>query len=262
MTPSRETPDHTAGTAPGTRASGPPAAEPPATDTLFGDDAWAALDDAALDEEAGPLVARLRAGPRPTGPRGRADGVVDVRLLVARAVAEADAGGLVDVAWAVTDTPIGPLTLAATDVGVVRIGFGEEDAVLDELASEVSPRVVHLPARLDAARRQLDEYFAGDRRGFDLPLDRRLSRGYRRQVLEALSSTVPYGEVATYKDLAVVTANPGAVRAVGTAMATNPIPIVVPCHRIVRSGGALGNYGGGPEVKAYLLRLEGAHLLL
>jgi methylated-DNA-[protein]-cysteine S-methyltransferase len=187
---------------------------------------------------------------------------VDVRLLVARAVAEADADGLVDVGWAVTDTPIGPLTLAATDVGVVRIGFGREDLVLDELATEVSPRVVHLPARLDAARRQLDEYFAGDRQGFELPLDRRLSRGYRRQVLEALSATVPYGAVASYKDLAVATANPGAVRAVGTAMATNPIPIVVPCHRIVRSGGALGNYGGGPEVKAYLLRLEGAHLLL
>jgi methylated-DNA-[protein]-cysteine S-methyltransferase len=257
MTPSPEAPD-------------PTAAAP--ADTLFDDDAWARLDDEALDEEAGPLAARLRAGPHPrpadtpdggdTPAAGGTPGPEDVRLLVARAVAGADADGLVDVAWARVDSPIGALTLAATEVGIVRIGFGTEDAVLDHLAAEVSPRVLHLPARLDAARRQLDEYFAGDRRGFDLPLDRRLSRGYRRQVLEALSSTVPYGAVATYKDLAVATANPGAVRAVGTAMATNPIPIVVPCHRIVRSGGALGNYGGGPEVKAFLLRLEGAHLLL
>ena len=144
----------------------------------------------------------------------------------------------------------------------MKIAFGDEDGVVEALAAEVSPRVLRLPARLDGARRQLDEYFAGRRTDFDLPLDRRLSHGYRLQVLEALTATVPYGSVATYKDLALATHNPGAVRAVGTAMATNPIPIVVPCHRVVRSGGSLGNYGGGPETKAFLLRLEGAPLLV
>jgi methylated-DNA-[protein]-cysteine S-methyltransferase len=182
-----------------------------------------------------------------------------VARLVAAALARADADGLVDVAWAVEDTPIGPLTLAATPRGLVRVGFGGEDDMLDDLASAVSPRVVHLPARLDAARRQLDEYFAGRRRHFDVALDRRLSHGYRRTVLEALSD-VPYGQTVSYRDLAERTGNPKASRAVGSAMATNPIPIVVPCHRVLRTGGALGGYGGGLDVKAWLLRLEGALL--
>jgi methylated-DNA-[protein]-cysteine S-methyltransferase len=181
----------------------------------------------------------------------------DLDTLVAAALARADADDLVDVAWAVQDTPIGPLTLAATGEGLVRVGFGGEDRVLDELAAEVSPRVVRLPSRLDGLRRQLDEYFEGHRRSFDVTLDRRLSHGYRRQVLEALSE-VPYGETVSYKDLAVRTGNPGASRAVGSAMATNPIPIVVPCHRVLRSGGALGGYGGGIDVKVWLLRLEGS----
>lgn len=203
------------------------------------------------------LTGRLAAGPAP----GPGPAPADLGALLAAALARADAEGLVDVAWTETDSPVGPLTLAVTERGVVRIGFGHEDAMLEELATAVSPRVVRVPARLDAVRRQLDEYFAGRRHDFDLPLDRRLSRGYRRQVLEALSRDIGYGETASYKDLAVATGNPGAVRAVGTAMATNPIPIVVPCHRVLRSGGALGNYGGGPEVKAWLLRLEGAQLL-
>ena len=177
----------------------------------------------------------------------------DLGLLVARALTSADRDGLVDVAWAVADTPIGPLTVAATPLGLVRVGFGDGDTVADELALAVSPRVVRLPGRLD-------EYFAGARHDFDVPIDRRLSRGYRLKVLEALSR-VPYGAIVTYKDLAVATDNPGAVRAVGTAMATNPIPIVVPCHRVVRSGGSLGNYGGGADTKAWLLRHEGAPLL-
>jgi len=214
------------------------------------------------------LVARLRRGPgspaRPA-PRVPANGRMpdppgpedELDALVAAALARADADDLVDVAWAVQDTPIGPLTLAATAEGLVRVGFGGEDRVLDELASEVSPRVVRLPARLDGLRHQLDEYFGGRRRHFEVPLDRRLSHGYRRQVLEALSE-VPYGETVSYKDLAVRTGNPGASRAVGSAMATNPIPIVVPCHRVLRSGGALGGYGGGVDVKVWLLRLEGA----
>jgi methylated-DNA-[protein]-cysteine S-methyltransferase len=179
--------------------------------------------------------------------------------LVAAALARADADGLVDVAWAVEDTPIGPLTLAATPEGLVRIGFGGEDDMLDDLAASVSPRVVHLPGRLDTPRRQLDEYFAGRRRDFEVPLDRRLSHGYRRTVLEALSG-VPYGQTVSYRDLAERTGNPRASRAVGSAMATNPIPIVVPCHRVLRTGGALGGYGGGLDVKVWLLRLEGALL--
>jgi methylated-DNA-[protein]-cysteine S-methyltransferase len=143
---------------------------------------------------------------------------------------------------------------------VVRIGFGHEELMLDELASEVSPRVVHLPARLDAVRRELEEYFAGRRRSFDVPVDRRLSRGYRRAVLEALSREVPYGQTVSYKELAERTGNPNASRAVGSAMATNPIPIVVPCHRVLRTGGALGGYGGGLDTKVWLLRHEGALL--
>lgn len=183
----------------------------------------------------------------------------DLDALVASALRRADAEGLVDVGWAVEDTPIGPLTLAATPAGVVRIGFGHEDGMLEELASQVSPRVVHLPNRLDDVRRQLDQYFAGKRRTFDVAIDRRLSHGYRRTVLEALTQ-VPYGETVSYKDLAERTGNPKASRAVGSAMATNPIPIVVPCHRVLRSGGALGGYGGGLDTKVWLLQLEGALL--
>jgi methylated-DNA-[protein]-cysteine S-methyltransferase len=183
----------------------------------------------------------------------------EVDDLVAAALARADADGVVDVAWAVEDTPIGPLTLAATPRGLVRIGFGDEDDMLDDLAATVSPRVVHLPARLDDPRRQLDEYFGGRRRHFEVQLDRQLSHGYRRTVLEALSD-VPYGQTVSYRDLAERTGNPKASRAVGSAMATNPIPIVVPCHRVLRTGGALGGYGGGLDVKVWLLRLEGAVL--
>jgi methylated-DNA-[protein]-cysteine S-methyltransferase len=185
---------------------------------------------------------------------------IDVSNLVDAALRRADAEGLVDVGWVVEDTPVGPLTLAATPDGLVRIGFGHEDPVLDELASEVSPRVVRLPARLDEVRRELEEYFAGRRRSFDVPVDRRLSRGYRRIVLEALSREVPYGQTVSYKELAERTGNPRASRAVGSAMATNPIPIVVPCHRVLRTGGALGGYGGGLDTKVWLLRHEGALL--
>lgn len=205
------------------------------------------------------VVDGLRRGPAGAAPDAP---TADLDSLIAAATARADADDLVDVAWTVTDTPIGRLTLAATDVGVVRIGFGTEDDLLDELATAVSPRVVHLPARLDTVRRELDEYFAGERHRFDVPVDPRLSRGFRRQALEALASHVGYGETASYKEVAELVGNPGATRAVGTAMATNPIPIVVPCHRVLRSGGVLGRYGGGPEIKAWLLRLEGAAIML
>jgi methylated-DNA-[protein]-cysteine S-methyltransferase len=214
------------------------------------------------------IVARLRRGTglgtHPAGDpsvNGRAPAVEDAALgdLVAEALARADADDLVDVAWTVEDTPVGPLALAATPMGLVRVGFGNEDEVLEDLASHVSPRVVRLPARLDTVRRQLDEYFAGRRRRFDVPLDRRLSRGYRLAVLEELSR-VPFGQTVSYKDLAERTGKPNASRAVGTAMATNPIAIVVPCHRVLRTGGALGGYGGGLDTKVWLLRHEGALL--
>jgi methylated-DNA-[protein]-cysteine S-methyltransferase len=194
------------------------------------------------------------------GERLRRVDTADVAALVDAALRRADAEGLVDVGWVVEDTPVGPLTLAATPVGVVRIGFGGGERVLEELASEVSPRVVRLPGRLDEVRRELEEYFAGRRRRFDVPVDRRLSRGYRRTVLEALSREVPYGHTVSYQELAERTGNPKASRAVGSAMATNPIPIVVPCHRVLRTGGALGGYGGGLDTKVWLLRHEGALL--
>ena len=200
-------------------------------------------------------LAGLTTDPAGEGPEGL-DTVAD---LVAQALARADADGLVDVAWAVEDTPIGPLTLAATASGVVKIAFGTDESALDELAATLSPRLVRLPRRLDALRRELDEYFAGRRRDFDVGLDRRLSHGYRLAVLEELSR-VRFGETVTYKDLAQRTGHPKASRAVGTAMATNPIPIVVPCHRVLRTGGALGGYGGGLDTKAWLLRHEGALL--
>jgi methylated-DNA-[protein]-cysteine S-methyltransferase len=169
----------------------------------------------------------------------------------------AEAEGLVDVAWTTTDSPIGPLLLAATDEGLVMVSFHDIEAALEELARKLSPRVLHAPGRLDEPRRQLDEYFAGDRRRFELPLDRSLSHGFRRRVLEELVK-VGYGEVTSYQELAARVGHPRASRAVGTAMATNPIPIVQPCHRVLRSGGALGGYGGGVDVKRRLLRLEGA----
>jgi methylated-DNA-[protein]-cysteine S-methyltransferase len=200
-------------------------------------------------------LAGLTTDPAGEGPEGP-DTVAD---LVAQALARADADGLVDVAWAVEDTPIGPLTLAATTSGVVKIAFGADESALAELAATVSPRLVRLPRRLDGLRRELDEYFAGRRRDFDVGLDRRLSHGYRLAVLEELSR-VRFGETVTYKDLAQRTGHPKASRAVGTAMATNPIPIVVPCHRVLRTGGALGGYGGGLDTKAWLLRHEGALL--
>jgi methylated-DNA-[protein]-cysteine S-methyltransferase len=166
------------------------------------------------------------------------------------------AGALVDVAVATLDSPIGRLTLAATPKGLVRIGFRDEH-VYDELAARLSPRVVEAPGRLDSIRRQLDEYFEQRRKRFRITLDFALTTGdFRRRALEA-ARRIPPGETATYGDLAVEAGSPRAARAVGSAMATNPIPIVVPCHRVVPSTGGLGNYGGGVEIKALLLNLEG-----
>ena len=212
-----------------------------------------------IERRLGRLASALDGAGGRMGPASNGAAPEPVSELVAAALARADAEGLVEVAWATQDSPVGPLTLAATPRGLVMIAFGTDETVLDDLARRVSPRVVHLPRRLDAVRHELDEYFAGDRRDFDIVLDRRLSRGYRLQVLEALSR-VPFGQTVSYKDLADRTGHPGASRAVGTAMATNPIPVVVPCHRVLRTGGALGGYGGGLDAKVWLLRHEGALL--
>jgi methylated-DNA-[protein]-cysteine S-methyltransferase len=171
----------------------------------------------------------------------------------------ADAEGLLDVAYAEADSPFGPLVLAATPRGLVRVGLPNQtpDAVLEELAVTISPRVLELPDRLDTVRRELELYFEGSLRRFDLPLDWRLSHGFRRKVLRE-TARLPYGQIATYAQMAARAGSARAFRAAGSALGSNPIPIVVPCHRVLRSGGNLGGYGGGPEMKQALLRLEGA----
>jgi len=178
----------------------------------------------------------------------------------ARLVERADAEGLVDVAYATFDSPMGTGHVAATARGIVSVGLPNlaADRFLAQLAGGVSPRVLELPRRLDEARRELDEYFGGQRREFELALDWELVRSpFRSRVLHE-TARVPYGVIATYGEMAARAGNPRAYRAAGTALGQNPLPIVVPCHRILRSGGQLGEYGGGPEMKEFLLRLEGA----
>jgi methylated-DNA-[protein]-cysteine S-methyltransferase len=184
----------------------------------------------------------------------------DLDRLRARLAAAAEAEGILDVAYRTVDTPVGPLLLAATEQGLVRVAYPNQghDAVLQALADRVSPRVLHAPGRLDPVARQLDDYFAGRRRRFEVPLDWRLSTGFRSTVLHHLAVDVDYGHTASYAALAALAGNPKAVRAVGTACATNPLPVVVPCHRVVRSDGAMGNYAGGVEAKRTLLELEAA----
>ena len=167
--------------------------------------------------------------------------------------------GVLDVACRVVDSPAGPLLLAATDAGLVRLAYAVEDhaAVLDRLARDVSPRVLRAPARLDGTAHELADYFDGGRTSFDLDLDLRLAHGFRREVLHELRR-LPYARTASYAAVAAAVGNPGAVRAVGTACATNPLPIVIPCHRVVRSDGSNGQYVGGPATKALLLGLEAA----
>jgi methylated-DNA-[protein]-cysteine S-methyltransferase len=184
----------------------------------------------------------------------------EMDTLRARLAASAQADGILDVAYRTLDTPVGPLLLAATEQGLVRVAYPVQDheAVLQDLADRISPRVLAAPARLDPVARELDDYFAGRRHDFDLPLDWRLARGFRATVLRHLATEVAYGRTASYGTLAALAGNPKAVRAVGTACATNPLPVVVPCHRIVRSDGAMGNYAGGVEAKRALLDLEAA----
>jgi len=165
--------------------------------------------------------------------------------------------GLLDVAYRTIDSPVGSLLLAATPRGLVRVAYSSEnhDAILARLAAQVSARVLHAPARLDAAARELDEYFAGRRRTFDLPLDFQLSHGFRRAVLTHLRD-IAYGDTESYAVVAAAAGRSAAVRAVGTACATNPLPVVVPCHRVIRSDGTLGGYVGGAAAKQTLLALE------
>jgi methylated-DNA-[protein]-cysteine S-methyltransferase len=181
----------------------------------------------------------------------------DLDRLHDRLVAAAARDGSLDVAYRTVDSPLGPLLLAATDSGLVRLAYAVEDhdRVLETLATRISPRVLRAPARLDEAARQLDDYFAGRRQDFDLPVDLRLSAGFRRVVLDQLR-TIGYGTTRTYTAVAAATGRPRAVRAVGSACATNPVPVVVPCHRVLRSDGALGGYIGGLPAKRTLLDLE------
>ena len=171
----------------------------------------------------------------------------------------AEAEGLLDVAFTTVDSPVGTLLLAATPKGLVRVAYDTEDLdrVLDTLSRQISPRVLRAPKRLDAAARELEEYFQGQRRSFDLPLDLSLSRGFRLLVQQHLPS-IGYGQTRSYRQVAELVGNPKAVRAVGTACATNPLPVVLPCHRVLRTDGTLGGYVGGAAAKTTLLNLETA----
>jgi methylated-DNA-[protein]-cysteine S-methyltransferase len=179
--------------------------------------------------------------------------------LHARLASVAQQDGLLDVAYREVATPVGSLLLAATEQGLVRVAYEtqDHDRVLAALAELVSPRILRAPARLDPVARQLEEYFGGQRHRFDVPLDLRLAHGFRRSVLSVLPD-IGYGHTESYAQVAAAAGSPRAVRAVGTACALNPLPVVVPCHRVIRSDGSLGQYAGGAAAKEILLHLEGA----
>ncbi len=205
------------------------------------------------------LERALRNAALPAGDAGAA-------AATGRLVARAEDEGLLEVAYGSVESPFGDLLAAVTPRGLLRLSYDprRNDAVLEQIATKVSPRILEAPARLDPVRRQLEEYFEGDRTKFELKLDWRLTRGFFQKILRE-TARVRYGELATYKQMAEAAGSPRAVRAAGNALGSNPIPIVVPCHRIVRTGGKLGGYGGtlgpyiaGPDVKQRLLELEGA----
>jgi methylated-DNA-[protein]-cysteine S-methyltransferase len=169
----------------------------------------------------------------------------------------AEREGLLDVAVARMDSPIGDLLLAATPVGLVRVSFFGHDETLAELAARISPRIIDSPKQLDAARRQLDEYFAGNRQRFEIPIDWTLVGEWGRKILDACAR-IPFGEVRTYGEMAAAAGSPKASRAAGTALGHNPVPIVVPCHRVLPAGKrTIGSYTGGVHIKEHLLRIEG-----
>jgi methylated-DNA-[protein]-cysteine S-methyltransferase len=179
-------------------------------------------------------------------------------LALQRLTERASEEGLLDVAYTTTDSPFGPLLLASTPRGLVRLGLPNQDSdeLLEDLSARLSPRVLEAPKQLEAVRRELDLYFEGDLDRFDLPLDWSLSAGFRRRVLRAINR-IPYGQTRNYTEMARKAGNERAVRAAGTACGSNPIPLVVPCHRVLRTSGALGGYGGGLPMKQALLELEG-----
>ena len=191
--------------------------------------------------------------------RGASEAAIDTERLSAALRQRAEAEGLLDVAYGSMDSPLGELLVAVTPRGLVRLAYADEagDAVLEELSARVSPRVLRAPERTDEVRHELEEYFAGARRGFETPVDWSLVRGFAGEVLRA-TARIPFGSVSTYGQVAAEAHSPRAYRAAGNALGSNPIPIVVPCHRVVHAGGGLGGYTGGLERKRYLLRLEGA----
>ena len=183
---------------------------------------------------------------------------VSLDALKASLARRADEAGLLDVAYATHDSPLGPLTVIVTPRGLLELAYPGEsvDALLDEIASRVSPRILRAPERTDAVRRELDEYFGGKRRGFDVPIDWQLVRGFAGRVLRA-TARIPFGDISTYRGIATAAGSPNAYRAAGNALGSNPIPIVVPCHRVVHADGGLGGYTGGLDRKRFLLTLEG-----
>lgn len=192
-----------------------------------------------------------------SGAGARREETAQLRVLAHRLTRAAADEGLLDVAYRTLDTPIGPLLLAATQTGIVRVAFEREgfDAVLDRLAGVLGPRVLRAPWRLDDAAREVEGYLTGSRRTLDLPLDLRLAAGFRREVLQQLRG-VEFGRTISYAALAAATGRPRAVRATGTACATNPLPLLIGCHRVIRSDGGIGAYLGGVEIKERLLALE------
>lgn len=187
----------------------------------------------------------------------RSDERATMDRLRARLVTDSAGARILDVAYRTLDTPVGSLLLAMTEQGLVRVAYDREghDAVLQTLADRVSPRVLRAPARLDVFVHQIDEYFAGTRRTFEVPLDFRLATGFRLEVLRHLTD-IGYGHTESYTQVATSAGSPRAVRAVGSACANNPLPVVVPCHRVVRADGSFGGYVGGPDAKHTLLTLE------
>jgi methylated-DNA-[protein]-cysteine S-methyltransferase len=185
-------------------------------------------------------------------------GDVDTARLSAWIAERAEEVGLLDLAYCRVDSPIGKLLAVASPDGLIKLGFADvpADVQLQALAEAISPRLLEAPARLDPVRRELDEYFSGDRRAFDLPIDWRLTGGFVQLVLRE-TARIPFGETRTYAEMAASAGSPRAFRAAGSALGANPIPIVVPCHRVLRSGGGIGGYAGGLDVKRELLRLEG-----
>ena len=175
-----------------------------------------------------------------------------------------EAAGLLDVAYTLTDSPVGRLLLASTATGVVRLAYLDagqsEDSVLSELAAKLSPRVLAAPRRLDPVLRELDDFFQGRLTRFTVPLDWTLTgAGFRQRVLRA-TNLVPYGQTTTYRELATQAGSVNAYRAAGNAVGSNPLPIIVPCHRVLHSSGGLGGYTGGLDRKRTLLTVEGHQL--